>query len=171
MEHIVCSIKQAKKFLKDHGYSAKLWSRYPDRWEILERITGVDIERLPPMLRGSLFAKHKRRVEDIAEWEWVLILRDAFDAAERIESVLQSAYGLEQPVVVLEVYPHIEKAWRVKKKMKRSGKPEYYVRRTEKIIDPWKGGVFIAAPREYKDVLAEYVEFLRDQFARFYYPL
>ena len=169
--HTIYSLQDAKKFLKEHGYTAKLWSRYPDRWEILEEITGLDIEDIPPFRRGALLAKYKRQIEDIAEYRWTIILIDANRAAERIEAVLQSVYGLEDPVVKMEVYPHVVYAWRIKKKMKRSGKPVYFARRVEKIIDPWKGGVFIAVPREFKNILHEYVEFLRSQIARYYYPL
>lgn len=171
MIHTVYSIKDAKKFLEEHGYTAKLWSRYPDRWEILEEITGLSIEDIPPFVRGALLAKYKKQIEDIAERRWTLILIDANKAAERIESVLKYTYGLEDPVVKLEVYPHVVYGWRIKKKMKRSGKPVYFARRVEKIIDPWKGGVFIAVPREYKKDLVELVEFLRSQIARYYYPL
>ena len=169
MIHIVCSVKYAKEFLLEHHYGCKLWSKYPNLLEILlEKYPEYKGARI--FILNRLLMKHRKEISYIAEERWTLILIDAYNAAEEIERILQSEYGMKKEVVMLEVYPHIEKAWRIKKKPRgRKGKPMYFVRRTEKIIGETKGGVFLAVPKEYKSVLEEYFPLLEERYARYVY--
>jgi len=170
VEYAVYGIEYAKKFLKSYNYGCKLWSKYPDLFDLLQEKFYEYRDVISPFILRVGIIKHRKLLLSIADERWTLILIDAYDAAEELEDVLKRNYGMEKDVVVLEVYPYIEKGWRIKKRpMGRRGRPKYFVRRIEKIIEETKGGVFLSVPKEYKSVMEDYFPILQQRYARFIY--
>jgi len=171
VEYYVAEIKEAKKFIKEKNLKCKIWSRYPNYYDILEKLYPEARQMNNLQIKRFLFAK-RREVELHADEQFSVIIKDAEEAAEALERFLEEAFN-EYPIAVyvLEVYPYIEnKAWKIKKKPRgRKGKPYYFVKRTTKIIGIENAGILLAVDKKYASVFLEVFPTLVSTYARYRY--
>jgi hypothetical protein len=161
MHHVVYGKEELKRFIRQYEYYAYLWETYPSAYDIIEERYYYLLDR---MEEKEIYMEYRREIESAREAKWMRILRAAVAAAEELEGFLRFHYGMRDPVIVAEAYPHVVYSWRIKKKIARSGKPVYYARRVEKIIGEKKGAIFILVPREFKPIARRLLVGLREKY-------